>query len=169
MTWRHLDPPPRRQREVGKNLRTPVAQVFHMKRLKKRWAPAESVTPPHVPTASVSFGWMAKSVKRQLAVSLESDTYLAFRSRWIELRAKPSAHILLFNREVVHVCLTYSVLSLKAGGNQALRNIVWFDGRIKRVGLNRVAAVQLRLWGLYHTQRGRGRHLAKDRNASEDS
>lgn len=52
--------------------------------------------------------------------------------------------------------LTYSVLSLKAGGNQALKNVVWFDGRIKRVELNRVAAVQRRLWGLYHGAAGPG-------------
>jgi hypothetical protein len=65
--------------------------------------------------------------------------------------------------------LTYSVLSPKPGSNQVPERY-WSGatGGIKRVGLNREAAVQLRLWGLYHAQRGRGRHLAKDRMAVKD-
>jgi hypothetical protein len=59
--------------------------------------------------------------------------------------------------------LTYSVLSLKPGSNQASRDQRRFHGGIKRVGLNRVAAVQFRLWGLYYAQDGRGRHLDRDR------
>ena len=43
--------------------------------------------------------------------------------------------------------LTYSVLSPKPGGNQALKYSDKRNGGIKRVGLNRGAAVPLRLWG----------------------
>ncbi len=46
---------------------------------------------------------------------------------------------------------------------QTLKNAVWAMGGIKRVGLNRGAAVQLRLWGLYHAQRRRERQLGKSR------
>jgi hypothetical protein len=118
MTRRHLDAPARRQTEVGKNLRTPFTQMFNMKRLKKVGFLAECVIPPHVPTASACFGRMAKSIKRQLAVRLESDTDLTPWHRQIKLGAKPGAHVLLFNRNVVHVCLT---LRLRSDSPRALR------------------------------------------------
>ena len=109
MTWRHLHPPAGWQGEIRKDLRTAVAQVFNMKRLEEIRILAKSITPPYVPTASARVGWMTQSVEWQLTAHPKSDSHLAFWHRWIELRTDPSAHILLFTREVVHVCLTTGI------------------------------------------------------------